>query len=78
MRNLYISLFLIPMLFLVCPFTLEAQEMEPRALTNLPRGLNFGAIGYAYASGNTLLDPAIPLEDFNGRINSIVLAYEKV
>ena len=56
---------------------MNAQELEPRALTNLPRGLNFAAIGYAYASGNTLLDPALPLEDFNGNINTIILAYVK-
>lgn len=53
----------------------SAQELEPRSLTNLPRGINFFSAGYAYASGNTLLDPALPLEDFNGRINSIIVAY---
>ena len=52
-----------------------AQELEPRNLTNLPRGINFFSAGYAYASGNTLLDPSLPLEDFNGRINTILLAY---
>ena len=52
-----------------------AQELEPRNLTNLPRGINFFSAGYAYASGNTLLDPSLPLEDFNGRINSIIVAY---
>lgn len=52
-----------------------SQELEPRSLVNLPRNLNFFATGYAYASGNTLLDPAFPLDDFNGRINTIILAY---
>jgi hypothetical protein len=77
MRNLYLVVFLITIQSLACPFKLAAQELEPRALTNLPRGLNFAAIGYAHASGNILLDPAIPLEDFNGSINTIVLAYVK-
>ena len=54
---------------------LSAQELEPRNLTNLPRGINFFSAGYAYASGNTLLDPSLPLENFNGRINSIIVAY---
>ena len=57
--------------------TLYGQELEPRTLTNLPRGLNFFAAGYAYASGNTLLDPSLPLDDFNGSINTIVLAYAR-
>lgn len=64
------------LLILTYLFTpLNAQELEPRALTNLPQGLNFAAVGYAYASGNFLLDPALPVEDFNGKINTIVLAY---
>ncbi len=77
MRNLSIFLYFFSACFLVGPIILNAQELEPRALTNLPRGLNFAAIGYAYASGNTLLDPALPLEDFNGNINTIILAYVK-
>jgi hypothetical protein len=67
--------------FTVCallgPTEFNAQELEPRALTNLPKGLNFATIGYAYASGNTLMDPALPLKDFNGKLNTIVFAYAK-
>lgn len=55
--------------------TIYGQQLEPRNLTNLPIGINFFSTGYAYASGNTLIDPSIPLEDFNGRINSIIVAY---
>ena len=77
MRNPYFILFLITIHLSIGPFKLDAQELEPRALTNLPKGLNFAAVGYAYASGNTLLDPALPLEDFNGSINSVVMAYVK-
>jgi len=54
---------------------LAGQELEPRNLTNLPRGLNFVSAGYLYTSGNTLLDPSLPLEDFNGRINILTAAY---
>jgi hypothetical protein len=77
MRNYSIIFFFITIIFLACPSKLIAQELEPRALTNLPKGLNFAAIGYAHASGNILIDPAIPLEDFNGSINTIVMAYVK-
>ena len=74
MRLLYCCLF-IPVLLFSPLSQLSAQELEPRNLTNLPRGINFFSAGYAYASGNTLLDPSLPLEDFNGRINTILLAY---
>ena len=77
MRNPIISLCLFLLLANGFSCYLSAQELEPRALTALPKGLNFAAVGYAFASGNTLLDPALPLEDFNGNINTVVLAYVK-
>ena len=63
------------LLALVIPLNGVSQELEPRSRVNLPRNLNFFAAGYAYASGNFLLDASLPLDDFNGRINSIILAY---
>ncbi len=77
MRYHSILLYFFTVCFLLGPIEFNAQELEPRALTNLPKGLNFAAIGYAYASGNTLMDPALPLEDFNGKINTMILAYVK-
>ena len=52
-----------------------AQELEPRALTNVPIGMNFALAGYGYAQGNTLLDPAIPIEDLSGKVHTIIGAY---
>ena len=77
MKYNFLLLYFFTIYFLLGPTELNAQELEPRALTNLPRGINFAAIGYLYSSGNTLLDPALPLEDFNGKINTVVLAYVK-
>ncbi|MFC2085984.1 transporter [Bacteroidota bacterium] len=54
-----------------------AQELEPRALTNLPIGTNFAFIGYGHISGNSLLDPSLPLEDFSARLNSITAGYAR-
>ena len=34
-------------------------------------------LGYGYASGNILLDPAVPLRDFNARLNTFVPAYAR-
>ncbi len=70
-KTLVILLVLSPAIF-NCGYS---QELEPRALTNLPKELNFVGLAYAYASGNTLLDPSLPLEDFDGRISSLILAY---
>jgi hypothetical protein len=46
-----------------------AQELEPRALTNVPVGLNFAVLGYGYARGNILLDPAVPIENLDSRLS---------
>jgi len=54
-----------------------SQELEPRLLSNIPLKSNVFVIGYGYASGNMLLDPAVPIEDFNANINSFVGAYAR-
>lgn len=71
-RSCYLALILV-----LFPGTkaLIAQQLEPRNLVNLPRGINFLSVGYTYTSGNTILDPAFPLEDFKGRINILTAAY---
>ena len=53
----------------------RAQELEPRAINNLPVGTNFFLGGYAYAQGNILLDASLPIEDLNSRIHSGFAAY---
>jgi hypothetical protein len=52
-----------------------AQELEPRAYANLPIGLNFLALGYAYSRGGLATDPSLPVEDAHLKINSGLLAY---
>ena len=55
--------------------SLHAQELEPRSLTNIPIGMNFGAVGYAWSQGNILLDPAISIEDLNANMHGVLAAY---
>jgi len=45
-----------------------AQDLEPRAYTNAPIGLNFLIAGVTGSDGGVLLDPSIPLE--NGQIHA--------
>jgi hypothetical protein len=53
----------------------RSQELEPRGLTNLPVGMNFAVAAYGYSFGNVLLDPAVPIEDLEANVHSIVGAY---
>ena len=54
-----------------------AQELEPRAYSNIPIGLNFVLAGYTYTGGGVLFDPAIPLKNANIKIHGSVLAYAR-
>ena len=52
-----------------------AQELEPRAYSNLPIGLNFVAVGYAHSKGGLAVDPSVPLDDAHLKIDTGLLAY---
>ena len=67
------SLILVLIIF-SCTFG-QAQELEPRGLTNLPLNTNYFVVGYGYASGNILFDQSLPLDDTKAQLNTIVGAY---
>ncbi len=54
-----------------------SQDLEPRAYTNIPVGMNFVLAGYAYSAGGVLFDPAVPLDNANIKIHGTVLAYAR-
>jgi hypothetical protein len=62
-------------LVLLAPATATAQELEPRALSNVPVGWNFAALAYGYSTGNILLDPVVPIEDLNSRVHTVLGGY---
>lgn len=55
-----------------------AQDLEPRAYSNAPVGLNFVLAGYAYSEGELLFDPSVPIEGAQATINSAVAGYARV
>ena len=57
-----------------CSATL-AQDLEPRAYSNSPTGLNFVVAGYGYAKGSVLTDPSLPLENVSNEAHVGVFAY---
>ena len=76
---LYGRVFAILLAFFLINITSEinCQELEPRALTNLPIKTNFFVAGYAYADGNILMDPTLPVNDFNGKLHTMVFGYAR-
>jgi len=54
-----------------------AQQMEPRAYSNAPVGMNFLIGGYVRASGGYAADPSLPLTDAHLKLETPVLAYAR-
>jgi hypothetical protein len=56
----------------------EAQDLEPRAYSNAPVGLNFLILGYAFSHGTVAVDSAAPIEDAKLNSHAAVLGYAHV
>lgn len=54
-----------------------AQELEPRAYTNTPVGINFLLAGYGYQDGDVATDPSLPIEDAQVHIHTALVAYAR-
>jgi hypothetical protein len=52
------------------PSAASAQDLEPRAYSNLPIGLNFVLGGYGYSEGGVATDLSLPLRDANLRAHT--------
>lgn len=63
-----------PVLFLVFMLVFmvsaRAQDLEPRAFSPAPVGMNVVVIGYGYSEGNVFFDSALPVEDATGQLHS--------
>jgi hypothetical protein len=57
--------------------TASAQELEPRAYSNVPVGLNFAVASYAYSEGDVATDASAPIEDAEIELHSAFLAYAR-
>ena len=55
-----------------------AQDIEPRAYSNAPVGVNFLIAGYAYTTGGLAFDSALPLSDPDLSTSNAVVAYARV
>jgi len=56
----------------------HAQDIEPRAYSNAPIGVNFVIAGYAYTRGGAAFDPALPVKNPQLETHNAVLAYARV
>ena len=55
-----------------------AQDIEPRAYSNAPIGMNFLIAGYAYTRGGVAFGPSLPITNPDLNTSSAVMAYARV
>jgi hypothetical protein len=53
----------------------EAQDLEPRAYSNTPVGMNFLLLGYSYTRGDVAFDASTPIENAELTAHGAYLAY---
>src|SRR5690242_1786742 len=57
---------------LVAAITAEVQQLEPRAYSNTPVGMNFLILGYGFTTGDVSLDTSLPVEDAKFTVHSSI------
>jgi len=60
---------------LLCVATAGAQELEPRAYSPSPVGLNFILFSGSRSTGEVLLDPSVPIDDIQATVDAGVAGY---
>lgn len=56
----------------------HAQDIEPRAYSNAPVGVNFLVSGFAYTEGGLAFDSSVPVTNPELETSSAVIAYARV
>jgi hypothetical protein len=60
---------------LVPPGKALSQDLEPRAFSPAPVGLNIVALAYGYSAGSLLFDQSLPIDDATADVNNIAAMY---
>ena len=53
----------------------EAQELEPRAFSPNPTGVNYLVVGYSRSSGGVLFDPSVSVTDVDANFSAAAVGY---
>jgi hypothetical protein len=54
---------------------IQAQQLEPRAYSPAPVGLNIIVVPYLYSTGSVVTDPSLPIENVSAKINFVIPTY---
>jgi len=62
-------------LILAFAATLTAQQLEPRAYSISPAGVNIGNLSYGYSTGDINFDPSLPIDSASAQIHTGIAGY---
>jgi hypothetical protein len=54
---------------------LSAQQLEPRAYSISPTGVNVANLSYGYSTGDLNFDPSLPIDDASAQIHNAIGGY---
>jgi len=57
--------------------TAQAQQLEPRAYSPAPVGLNIFGLAATYATGGEVTDPASPIKNIQARVYTVIPYYSR-
>lgn len=66
--------FLVMSLFFICNQS-KAQDLEPRAYANMPKGGNVIVASYGFMKGDVVSEPTLPIKDFLISSNNLGTGY---
>ena len=73
----YLSVALVDAIAGLSTLSVCGQDLEPRAYSNTPLGLNFLIAGYTFTWGGVALDASLPLKDAHIEVNVASIAYAR-
>lgn len=76
MNEKYVTFIILAFAFIIpiAPVT-RAQDLSPRFYWPAPKGTKIAVFGYSHSSGDTLMDPSLPIYGVDSEINTAFLAY---
>jgi hypothetical protein len=73
-----VSALLVALILTALTSSAGAQDIEPRAYSNAPIGVNFLIAGYAYTTGGVSFGPSLPITNPDLKTSNAVIAYATV
>jgi hypothetical protein len=76
-RQTHRRIVIVVMVFAAMPVATLSQEMEPRAYSPSPVGMNFVGVSWQNSSGGVTTDPTLPITNVDADIDNAIVGYSR-